>query len=232
MKKKWDFKYILKYLATIFSWALFVILLTLAVFLIYYFVSVKIINKGKTSVPLSIYTIVSESMVPTINKYDVIINLQYDSPKDVEVGDVITFISTSWISAGKTVTHRVVDIQIINGEYYYTTKGDNNPIQDSSSAGFKNVIGQAVIRLPQLGRIQAFVASKFGWLVVVIIPAMYVIIKDVAKLIKLKNLQKAADKENAEKRSKQNYSDNLEEDDIIDEEKGSKDGRKRHNNLR
>lgn len=226
MKKKYDFKYIMKYLSTIFSWALFVILLSIAVFLLYYFVSVKIINKNSTSVPLSIYTIVSESMVPTINKYDVIINIQYDGPKDVEVGDVITFISTSWISAGKTVTHRVVDIQIINGQYYYSTKGDNNPVQDSSAAGYSNVIGKAVIKLPQLGRIQAFVASKFGWLVVVIIPAMYVILKDVAKLIKLKKLQKEADEENERKRANAKYSDDIDDEDdiIMASEKGNDNG--------
>lgn len=215
----------MKYLSTIFSWALFVILISIAVFLFYYFVSVKIINKGKSNVPLSIYTIVSTSMVPTINKYDVIINLQYDSPSDVEVGDVITFISTSWISAGKTVTHRVVDIQIINGEYYYTTKGDNNPVQDSSSAGYEKLIGKAVLKLPQLGRVQAFVASKFGWLVVVIIPAMYVIVKDIAKLIKLKNLQKEADAENMRQRENDKYYDSPDENnDIIKKEEEDDNG--------
>lgn len=195
--KKLTFKYIINYLSTIFTWALFIILLFCATLLLYYFLDVKIKgSKDEKYIPkFSIYTIVSGSMVPKINKYDIVINFKVDDPKDIQIGDVITFISTSYNSAGMTVTHRVVDIQIIDGQYQYITKGDYNKVEDPSAALYSNVIGKAKVKLPQLGRVQFFVASKFGWLVVVILPALYVIIKDsikVVKLLKIKGKNKEA----------------------------------------
>ena len=200
MKKKTgvNFKFILKYLSTIISKAVFIVLVICAVTLAYYFVSIKVYAaKGsKYAPPFSIYTIVSESMTPLIKVYDVIINFKVDSPTDIKVGDIITFKSTSALSYGMTITHRVMDIQIVNGEYQYTTKGDYNPIADLAPAKYSNIIGIAKVKLPQLGRVQLFVSSKFGWLLVVLLPALYIIISDIVKLIKLIRIKKDADEVN------------------------------------
>lgn len=191
-------KSIINYLATIFTWAIFVILITIAALLIYYYVSVQIYaRKGSDyAPPFSIYTIVSPSMEDTILVYDVIINTKIKKPTDIKVGDVITFKSTSSLSWGMNITHRVKDIQIVNGKYEFKTQGDNNAFPDTAPALYENVIGKTVIRLPQLGKLQMFVGSKFGWLTVVILPAFYVIIKDVAKLIRISKLKKTASGEN------------------------------------
>lgn len=218
MKRKHSRKYIFKYLSTIFSWALFTYLLLIAAFLVYYFITVKIINKDEVSPPISIYTIISGSMVPTIDVYDVVINVKIDSPKDIKEGDIITFISQSSVSKNLTVTHRIKDIQIVNGEYQYTTQGDNNVMEDSAPATFNNVIGKAILRIPQLGRVQTFIASRFGWLVVVILPALYVILKDVVKLVRIGRIQKES---NAEKNKiiakDEKVYDDYPNDDIIDD---------------
>lgn len=197
MNKKWmKIRSILNYLATIFGWAIFIILIIVAAILIYYFVCVQIYNKKGDGFepPFTIYTIVSPSMEPLIKVYDVIVNQKVDSPEEIEKGDIITFVSTSSISLNKNITHRVVDINVNNetGEYEFTTKGDNNISKDSAPALYSNVIGIAKIKLPQIGRIQMFVASRFGWLVVVIIPACWVITADVIKLIKINNIKKKA----------------------------------------
>ena len=197
-KNSVNFKSVINYLSTITTWAIFVILISCAACLVYYYISMQVFaRKGENYAPaFSIYTIVSPSMMPKIKVYDVIVNLKVDSPTDIKKGDIITFTSTSSFTYGLTITHRVEDIQIVNGEYQFVTKGDNNLAADLAPALYKNVIGKAVIKLPQLGRIQFFVASKFGWLVVVILPALYVIIKDVSKLIKLSKLKKKADAAN------------------------------------
>ena len=191
-------KSILNYLSTIVTWAIFVILISCAACLVYYYISLQIYaKKGDSHAPaFSIYTIVSPSMTPKIKVYDVIVNLKVDSPADIKVGDIITFKSSSSLTYGMTITHRVKDIQIVNGEYQYTTQGDNNLTPDLAPALYKNIIGKAVIKIPQLGRVQFFVASKFGWLMVVVLPALYVIIKDVSKLIRLNKVKKDADQAN------------------------------------
>ena len=138
--------------------------------------------------------VISGSMEPTIHVYDVVLNKAVNSPEEIKVGDVITFISTSSISEGLTVTHRVQDIKIVNGEYEYVTKGDYNPTADSSTAKYGNVIGKVAFKIPQLGRVQFFVASKAGWFFVVLLPAMGVIVYDVLKLFKLLGTKNASDK--------------------------------------
>ena len=205
-KRSVKLKSIINYLSTIITWAIFVILISCAAFLIYYYVSVQIYaRKGSDyKPPFSIYTIVSPSMTPLIKVYDVIINFKVDGPEEINVGDIITFTSSSSITHGMTITHRVKDIQIVNGEYQYTTQGDNNLTPDTAPALYRNVIGKTLVKLPQLGRIQFFVASKFGWLVVVIIPAFLVITKDIAKLIKISKLKKKADVYNSQMIQQQN----------------------------
>ena len=188
----------INYLSTIITWAIFVILISCAAFLIYYYFSLQVYaRKGSDyKPPFSIYTIVSPSMTPLIKVYDVIINLSVDGPEDVKVGDVITFKSSSSMTYGMTITHRVKDIQIVNGEYQYTTQGDNNLSPDTAPALYKNIIGKTVLKIPQLGKIQFFVASKFGWMMVVIVPAAYVITKDIAKLVKINKIKKKAEMSN------------------------------------
>jgi signal peptidase I len=185
---------VIKYIFGVLTWSLFVILICAALFLFYYFISLKIYeSKGSAyRPPISIYTIVSPSMVPVINVYDIVINTKVDSPDDIEIGDIITFISTSSISKGLTITHRVVNKFQSDGTYKFETMGDNNVSKDTMPADWENVIGKAVMKLPQVGRVQFFLASGLGWTLVVVLPSLFVIIKDVIKLVKITNMRKQA----------------------------------------
>jgi signal peptidase len=129
-KTRVDFKYVCSFLSLIGAKSLFILLLLCAGVLAYYFICLRISSaKGEEyAPPFSIYTIVSASMTPKIKVYDVIINVKVDNPTDIKVGDIITFTSTSAFTYGMTITHRVMDIQIANGEYEYITKGDFNEV--------------------------------------------------------------------------------------------------------
>lgn len=201
-KHKHSLKYYIKYFSTVITWSIFVILMVLAIFLGYYFVSLKIYEvKGEDyKPPFSIYTIVSPSMVPTINVYDVIVNFKVDSPEAIKKGDVITFISTSSISMGKTITHRVYSVLGLNqdGEYEYETKGDNNLVKDSMPASYSKLIGKTILRIPKVGYAQYFLASGTGWILIVVLPSLIVIIKDSLKLVKLTKMKKIAQLANLE----------------------------------
>ncbi len=188
---------VIKIISKILSWALFVILLIAAVFLIYYYIATKIYAaKGAGHEPkFSIYTIISPSMTPNINVYDAVINARVDNPEDIEVGDVITFISTSLLTPGTTITHRVVAITTdSDGKVCYTTKGDYNPVEDQACAKFSNVLGKVIFKIPQLGRVQFFLASRFGWLICILIPACYIIIRDILRILKLTDIKNTASK--------------------------------------
>lgn len=206
ISKKTKSKSILTYIGKILSSTILVLLLLVGAFLVYYFVTSRIALKDPSKKPdINIFTIVSGSMEPTIKVYDVVIDKSVKNPEDIKVGDVITFISTSSISEGLLVTHRVQDIKIVDGKYEFVTKGDFNGTADSDTAKFSNLVGKVIFKIPQLGRIQFFVASKLGWFLVVLLPAFGVIIYDVMKLLKLVSAKKAAntldDNENVSKSS-------------------------------
>lgn len=199
MKQKQNYgtlKNMMQILSKIISWTVFVLLALIVCFLVYYFISLQVYTKkGEKFEPiLSLYTIVSPSMVPTINVYDVIVNKKVTHPEDIKEGDIITFISTSNISKGMTITHRVVKIEENNGVYEFTTRGDNNPVTDSGKVKIENVLGKVILKIPQLGRVQYFLATKGGWLIAVILPAALIIINDIKKILKLSKAKNKVEK--------------------------------------
>ena len=187
----------------ILSWALFIILLLIAIFLLYYYIANKIyVKNGPGYEPkFSIYTIASGAMVPNINIYDAVINMRVDDPNDLKVGDVITFRSSSPTNYNMTVTHRIKAItKDTEGNTCYVTKGDANSIEDEVCAKYKNVIGKVIIKIPGVGHIQRFLASGIGWLLFILIPALIIIGKDIMKITKLSTIKENANKMSNKKR--------------------------------
>lgn len=184
----YNFKGLFKYITTVVSWTIFVLLILIGILLIYYYISVKLYaTKGDKYEPkFSVYTIVSESMEPTINKFDVIINTKVDDINDVKINDVITFISTWQVTYGMTITHRVIGTKTLDtGETCLVTRGDNNTQEDETCVKKSELIGVTKAVIPGLGKIQFFLSSKMGLLLIILIPALYIVIKDLFKIFHL-----------------------------------------------
>lgn len=199
-KRQRKISYFFKYVMSIFSWTFFGCLVVFCLLLGYYFCANKIYEKkGYEYAPaFSLYTIVSPSMVPTINVYDLVVNFKVASPAHVMEDDIITFKSPSKISKGMMITHRVYDVQIVNGEYQYVTKGDNNQSIDPTPANYKNIVGKTAFKVPGFGKVQKFINSLYGWLFIIVIPAIVILFLDMSKLSKLnrvKRMSKQANKE-------------------------------------
>lgn len=181
-------KYYINKISKLFSYAIIVALIFLGIFFAYYFVSLKMYEKKPTiNIPkFGLYTIISPSMEPNVRVYDVVVDLNIFSEKSIKEGDIITFISNSNVSKGLTVTHRVVKvITNADGTKSYLTKGDNNLKVDQSPVNYDDILGKVLFKIPQLGRIQFLIADKFGWILVVLLPALGVIIYDFIKLFRL-----------------------------------------------
>ena len=168
----------------------------IAAVLIYYIISVQIHAKDENYKPgISIYTIVSPSMTPNINVYDVVVNIRVDDPTKIKVGDIITFKSQAATSEGMTITHRVIARdQLPDGTYEYMTQGDNNPEPDSSYVMFDNIIGKEIVTIPALGKVQFLIANKKSWLFLLLIPIAIYLIREIYKLIDLVGLKKKVTK--------------------------------------
>ncbi len=186
IKRSYLYKLVSKFLSVVCS-IILVILLIIGGMMFFYKMQAKSYEKKgmEYTAPFGLYTIISPSMEPNVSVYDVVVAVDSDVSK-IKVGDVITFISTWDMNYGINVTHRVVAIsKNENGEYQLTTKGDNNNTPDGSYVTQNNLIGKVVGRVPQLGRLQFFLATKMGWFVVVFIPALLIIIVDVVKIFRL-----------------------------------------------
>lgn len=181
-----------KFIASAISWAIFCILIICAILLINYYIQMK--NYAENGVgyepTYSLYTIISGSMYPTIEVYDVVVVFDVDDPSEIEVGDVLTYNSSEFMEGQTiTVTHRVVEITVDkDGNYTYYTKGDNNLSVDANGVSVNQILGVVGFKIPQLGRLQFFLASEIGWLLVIVLPALFIIIKYIVQLFNLSKI--------------------------------------------
>ena len=182
---------IIKTVSKVLSWILLGSLILIAGLLIYNIISSKLyeIRGQKYEPEIALYTIISPSMEPNINVYDVVVTKKVKDFSSIKEGDVITFISSSSLGEGLTVTHRVKEVVKTDDDIKFRTQGDNNPIPDSALASSKNVMGKVLFKIPWIGHVQFFLQSKGGWLFALLIPAMIIVIYDVYKVIRLSNIK-------------------------------------------
>ena len=169
----------------IFSYCVLSILIFLCAFFAFYIVENAVARSKGTKPILSIYVIVSPSMVPTINVYDMIIDTGVNNDEELQVDDIVTFHSTVINTGGYTITHRINTINKDTNEVRYITKGDNNASVDVGFTTLRNIVGKVWIIIPKIGKIQKILSSEWGWFLVVLIPTIAILLSDIFKLISL-----------------------------------------------
>lgn len=167
-----------------------IVLFAVAVFFLFFILVNQVARMNNTRPLISIFTIVSPSMEPNIMVYDIIVDLKVNNDSELKRGDIITFYSNSINTSGYTITHRIYDITEVDGEIRYVTKGDNNNNIDEGYITFKDIVGKVRLIIPDIGKIQFFLSSRMGWLIVILIPALGIIIMDIIKLIQIFRIKK------------------------------------------
>lgn len=117
------------------------------------------------------YIIKTNSMEPTININDVVINKDV-SQEEINVGDVITFLHD-----GEVITHRITKIDSDSGVTQYTTKGDNNNIEDTFKITYENIKGKHVLTIPYLGKAVQLLENKLVFLIVMLIILIFMFVQ-------------------------------------------------------
>lgn len=187
---------ILKKILKLLYYVVIVFVALIAIFLIFYIISSQIHSGDENYKPkISLYTIVSPSMTPVIKVYDVVLNVRVSNPKDIKIGDIITYVSSSPTSEGMTITHRVIDIEKLpNDSYQFLTQGDNNSEPDSNYIDFDSIIGKEVLIIPYIGHLQFLIANQKGWLFLILIPVAIYTFIEIYKLLNLVGLKKKVNK--------------------------------------
>lgn len=132
---------------------------------------------------INLYTILTQSMHPKIKAGDIIVTYRNDDNK-YKKGDVITFVSSSEVTGGVTITHRIKKVVKQDGILFYETKGDNNNAADASYVPASNVFGKVIVTIPKMGTLQQFLVTKTGWVVAIVLPSLAIIIYDILKMFK------------------------------------------------
>ena len=99
--------------------------------------------------------IATESMTGELNKAEAVIFEQYDDQIIID-GQVIVFEKND-----STIVHRVVDIEKINGQTRYYTKGDANEDDDAGFITDANVVGLVRFKIPYIGYPTLWLRSLF-----------------------------------------------------------------------
>ena len=141
----------------------------IAIILIYNIVLIAISSANKISLinifGYKSYIIKTNSMEPTINNNDVIITKKVEKD-EIKTGDVITF-----IQRGEIITHRITQI---NSDGVYTTKGDNNNMEDTFKITYEDIEGKHVLTIPYLGKIVQALDNKIVFLIITLIVLIFI----------------------------------------------------------
>ena len=170
----------------------------LAFVLLLFFAVVFILSKVSGS-PVFLFGkttmwVITDSMSPTIPARSYIL-VEKASPDEIEVGDVIAFVSTDPQIYGQINTHRVVRIE---GDTF-VTKGDNNSVEDGAySAKAENVVGRYVRTLPVMTFLGRIVLSQVGFMLVIIVflaVTLICYVPEMKEALKKKEAEESGDKQ-------------------------------------
>ncbi len=113
------------------------------------------------------------SMEPQFPAGSLLVSTPID-PAEVEVGMVITFVDPR--DRGRTVTHRVIEVQTdADDGLQFVTQGDANDQSDTKPVPARNVRSQVKWAVPNLGRLLAAAQGRVGVAVLLGIPLLVLI---------------------------------------------------------
>lgn len=120
--------------------------------------------------------VLTGSMEPELNVGGVVF-IKPVEPLDINPGDIIAYHSEEEI-----FTHRVVEVVSGGGEPSFITKGDANEDPDPLPVAATNVVGRVVFDVPYLGYVAAFVKTRLGFSLTIILPGLAIIGLELRKI--------------------------------------------------
>ena len=123
-----------------------------------------------------IFTVISGSMEPKYKIGDVLISVETD-PKDIKVGDVVSYHGEKRDLKDKVVTHQVISIEKDDaGKYYFHTKGIcENCLVEDPVVSENQLYGVVKYKVKTLSAIYKVVGTTTGLFFFIILPLFYII---------------------------------------------------------
>ena len=139
---------------------------------------------------MNFFTIYGGSMMPTIPIGSVVAVKSVEASA-IKAGDIITFRTS--METDKVVTHRVVEVSNGSGAPSFHTAGDSNAKPDGNAVLAENVVGKVWFHVPFLGYLSSFVTTRLGFILLIVVPGMFIISLEVRTIIaELRSMRKVA----------------------------------------
>ena len=129
-----------------------------------------------------VYYISTGSMEPDIPQGSIVI-VKRTPAEDIEVGDVISFISSEPAIAGNINTHSVYAIERDGDGLLFTTKGTANDIPDEYKVRPDDVTGVVVKHSTALGKVFTTLSNRTLLFVLTIVPLAVIVLYSLIVLI-------------------------------------------------
>ena len=105
---------------------------------------------------------------------DIIISKKVDA-RDLEVGDIITFVSQNSYNYGETVTHKIRKVtRTDDGSIAFVTYGTTTDTDDEALATI--IVGKYIGRIPNLGSFFLFLKTTPGYILCILVPFLLLIL--------------------------------------------------------
>lgn len=131
---------------------------------------------------LRAFIVSSGSMEPTIKTGSLVIT-QHIQPSHLNPNDIITFIAPT--KEHEFVTHRIQSTEQAGNLTRLKTKGDHNKSTDNWTLAGGGVVGKVTLAIPYLGYFFLFSQSKVGIVLLILLPALYIIYSELGVVFRL-----------------------------------------------
>jgi signal peptidase I len=121
----------------------------------------------------------SGSMEPAIPAKSIVFSAPSENYSE---GDIITFAQSG--RSNVLVTHRVVNVENLDGGKVFTTKGDANEDADGEKVPAKDVVGEVLFSIPFVGAIVSFAQTLPGFVALIIVPAVIIVYSEILNIKK------------------------------------------------
>lgn len=158
--------------------------------------SVSVLVAASTFIPgmfgLKTMVVTSGSMQPYLDPGDVAL-VRSATADEVQLGDAISYYRPD---GHGLITHRVIDMKVIDGVLYFQTQGDNNFAPDANLTPSNALFGIVDGRLPKIGfLLQRVTTDKLIRLLTLSIPVMVIAAQELRSLSKSAKEAQAKDAE-------------------------------------
>lgn len=123
------------------------------------------------------FTVISGSMEPKYKIGDVLIAKEVE-PENIKIGDTISYLGNVNSFKDKVVTHQVVGIEKIDGNYYFHTKGIANIVEDPLVSS-NQLYGKVIYKSTIISLVYKIVSTNVGFYLFIIIPILYIISSEI-----------------------------------------------------